>query len=55
MANLLPRQADFGPYFCQAANAQGTAQGTVDLDQTNMPIPEAAFAGNTNTTHTSNK
>ena len=36
---------DFGLYECQAKNSHGDAKALVDLTETNVPIPEAAFAG----------
>merc|ERR1719264_916388 len=36
---------DFGSYECQAKNSHGEAKAVVNLAETNVPIPEAAFAG----------
>jgi len=36
---------DFGSYECEAKNSHGEAKALVDLAETNVPIPEAAFAG----------
>ena len=36
---------DFGHYSCQATNSHGSANQTVELVQSTLPIPEAAYGG----------
>jgi len=36
---------NYGKFECQAENSHGEASSSVELSETNIPIPEAAFAG----------
>ena len=38
-------ESDFGGYQCKATNAHGEHTQTVELIQTKIPIPEAAYGG----------